>query len=163
MGSHSITCHPAEVTFPPLPQPKLVLCVCVCVCVCVCAGIIRCEDRGADNYGRTSDGESCGRRLPLAADVERDAHVDARVGGRRVADAQRPRVRHRHPALVRAHRVGVLAPAHPRLRLAPRRPAAENDVRADGHVRRPRLLAKLAPEHCRTAPSTGEISGRNRF
>jgi len=25
MGSHSITCHPAEVTFPPLPQPKLVL------------------------------------------------------------------------------------------------------------------------------------------
>ena len=21
MGSHSITCHPAEVTFPPLPQP----------------------------------------------------------------------------------------------------------------------------------------------
>jgi len=25
MGSHSITCHPAELTFPPLPQPKLVL------------------------------------------------------------------------------------------------------------------------------------------
>ena len=25
MGSHSITSHPAEVTFPPLPQPKLVL------------------------------------------------------------------------------------------------------------------------------------------
>jgi len=25
MGSHSITCHPAAVTFPPLPQPKLVL------------------------------------------------------------------------------------------------------------------------------------------
>ena len=25
MGSHSVTCHPAEVTFPPLPQPKLVL------------------------------------------------------------------------------------------------------------------------------------------
>ena len=25
MGSHSITCHPAEVTFPSLPQPKLVL------------------------------------------------------------------------------------------------------------------------------------------
>ena len=25
MGSHSITCHPADVTFPPLPQPKLVL------------------------------------------------------------------------------------------------------------------------------------------
>jgi len=24
-GSHSVTCHPAEVTFPPLPQPKLVL------------------------------------------------------------------------------------------------------------------------------------------
>ena len=24
-GSHSATCHPAEVTFPPLPQPKLVL------------------------------------------------------------------------------------------------------------------------------------------
>jgi len=23
--SHSVTCHPAEVTFPPLPQPKLVL------------------------------------------------------------------------------------------------------------------------------------------
>ena len=23
MGSHSVTCHPAEVTFPPLPQPKL--------------------------------------------------------------------------------------------------------------------------------------------
>jgi len=22
---HSVTCHPAEVTFPPLPQPKLVL------------------------------------------------------------------------------------------------------------------------------------------
>ena len=22
MGSHSVTCHPAEVTFPPLPQPK---------------------------------------------------------------------------------------------------------------------------------------------
>jgi len=21
MGSHSVTCHPAEVTFPPLPQP----------------------------------------------------------------------------------------------------------------------------------------------
>jgi len=25
MGSHSVACHPAEVTFPPLPQPKLVL------------------------------------------------------------------------------------------------------------------------------------------
>ena len=25
MGSHSVTCHPAEVTFPPLTQPKLVL------------------------------------------------------------------------------------------------------------------------------------------
>ena len=25
MGSHSVTRHPAEVTFPPLPQPKLVL------------------------------------------------------------------------------------------------------------------------------------------
>jgi len=25
MGSHSVTCHPAEMTFPPLPQPKLVL------------------------------------------------------------------------------------------------------------------------------------------
>ena len=25
MVSHSVTCHPAEVTFPPLPQPKLVL------------------------------------------------------------------------------------------------------------------------------------------
>jgi len=25
MGSHSVICHPAEVTFPPLPQPKLVL------------------------------------------------------------------------------------------------------------------------------------------
>jgi len=25
MGSHSVTCHPAEVAFPPLPQPKLVL------------------------------------------------------------------------------------------------------------------------------------------
>ena len=25
MGSHSVTCHPAETTFPPLPQPKLVL------------------------------------------------------------------------------------------------------------------------------------------
>jgi len=25
MGSHSITCHPTEVTFPLLPQPKLVL------------------------------------------------------------------------------------------------------------------------------------------
>jgi len=25
MGSHSVTCHPAEVTFPPLPQLKLVL------------------------------------------------------------------------------------------------------------------------------------------
>ena len=25
MGSHSVTCHPAEVTFPPLPQPKQVL------------------------------------------------------------------------------------------------------------------------------------------
>jgi len=25
MGPHSVTCHPAEVTFPPLPQPKLVL------------------------------------------------------------------------------------------------------------------------------------------
>ena len=25
MGSHSVTCHPAEVTFPPLPEPKLVL------------------------------------------------------------------------------------------------------------------------------------------
>ena len=24
-GSHSVTCHPAEVAFPPLPQPKLVL------------------------------------------------------------------------------------------------------------------------------------------
>jgi len=23
MGLHSVTCHPAEVTFPPLPQPKL--------------------------------------------------------------------------------------------------------------------------------------------
>ena len=25
MGSHSVTCHPAEVTFPPLTQPELVL------------------------------------------------------------------------------------------------------------------------------------------
>jgi len=25
MGSDSVTCHPAELTFPPLPQPKLVL------------------------------------------------------------------------------------------------------------------------------------------
>jgi len=25
MGSHSVTCHPAEVIFSPLPQPKLVL------------------------------------------------------------------------------------------------------------------------------------------
>jgi len=25
MGSHSVTCYPAEVTFPPLPQPKWVL------------------------------------------------------------------------------------------------------------------------------------------
>jgi len=25
IGSHSVTCHPAEVTFPPLPLPKLVL------------------------------------------------------------------------------------------------------------------------------------------
>jgi len=25
MGSHSVTCYPAEVTFQPLPQPKLVL------------------------------------------------------------------------------------------------------------------------------------------
>ena len=25
MRSYSVTCHPAEVTFPPLPQPKLVL------------------------------------------------------------------------------------------------------------------------------------------
>jgi len=25
MGSHSVTCHPAAVTFPPLTQPKLVL------------------------------------------------------------------------------------------------------------------------------------------
>jgi len=25
MGSHSVTCHPAAVTFPPLPQPKMVL------------------------------------------------------------------------------------------------------------------------------------------
>jgi len=25
VGSHSVTCHPAEVTFPPLPQPKPVL------------------------------------------------------------------------------------------------------------------------------------------
>jgi len=25
MGSHSVTCHTAEVTFPPLPQPKLVI------------------------------------------------------------------------------------------------------------------------------------------
>jgi len=25
MGSHSVTCHPAEVTFLPLPQPKLLL------------------------------------------------------------------------------------------------------------------------------------------
>ena len=25
MGSHNVTCHPAAVTFPPLPQPKLVL------------------------------------------------------------------------------------------------------------------------------------------
>ena len=24
-GSHSVTCHPTEVTFPLLPQPKLVL------------------------------------------------------------------------------------------------------------------------------------------
>ena len=42
MGSHSVTCHPAEVTFPPLPQPKLVLvlatpegCKAELTCVCV--------------------------------------------------------------------------------------------------------------------------------
>ena len=28
MGSHSVTCHRAEVTFPPLPQPKLYLVDC---------------------------------------------------------------------------------------------------------------------------------------
>jgi len=27
MGSHSVTCHPAKVTFSPLSQPKLVLCL----------------------------------------------------------------------------------------------------------------------------------------
>jgi len=25
VGVHSVTCHPAEVAFPPLPQPKLVV------------------------------------------------------------------------------------------------------------------------------------------
>jgi len=25
VGSDSVACHPAEVTFPPLPQPKMVL------------------------------------------------------------------------------------------------------------------------------------------
>jgi len=25
MGSYSVTCHPAELIFPPLPQPKMVL------------------------------------------------------------------------------------------------------------------------------------------
>ena len=25
IGSHSVTCHPAEAAFPPLPQPKLVV------------------------------------------------------------------------------------------------------------------------------------------
>ena len=25
MGSHGVTCHPTDVTFPPLPQPKPVL------------------------------------------------------------------------------------------------------------------------------------------
>jgi len=25
MGSHSVTCHPTELTFPPVPQTKLVL------------------------------------------------------------------------------------------------------------------------------------------
>ena len=25
VGSHGVTCHPAELAFPPLPQPKLVL------------------------------------------------------------------------------------------------------------------------------------------
>ena len=49
MGSHSVTCHPAEVTFPPLFQPKPVLDLATpegCkaeltgldVCVCVCSG-----------------------------------------------------------------------------------------------------------------------------
>jgi len=31
-GSHSVTCHPAEVTFPPLPQPQLVLLLEVALC-----------------------------------------------------------------------------------------------------------------------------------
>ena len=43
MGSHSVTYHPTEVTFPPLPQPKLVLdlptlegCKAELTCVCLC-------------------------------------------------------------------------------------------------------------------------------
>jgi len=32
MGSHSVTCHPAEVTFPPLPQQRLVLDLAWCSC-----------------------------------------------------------------------------------------------------------------------------------
>ena len=43
MGSHSVTCHPAEVTFPPLPQPKLVLDLatpegCKAELTCACIG-----------------------------------------------------------------------------------------------------------------------------
>ena len=49
-GSHSVTCHPAEVTFPPLPQPKPVLdlvtpegckaeLTCVCI-MCIAASLI---------------------------------------------------------------------------------------------------------------------------
>ena len=41
MGSRSVTCHPAELTFPPLPQPKLVL-------EWWGAGVVICLKRGAD-------------------------------------------------------------------------------------------------------------------
>ena len=50
MGSHSITCHPAEVTFPPLPQLKLVLvCVRVCVCVRACVCVSPLQNSGPCN------------------------------------------------------------------------------------------------------------------
>jgi len=41
MRSHSVTCHPAEVTFPPLPQPKLVPVAITAVCIAQCGRAVK--------------------------------------------------------------------------------------------------------------------------
>jgi len=60
MGSHSVTCHPATVTYPSLLQPKLVLDLatpkgCKAEMICV---VVRFQDRNTATYLRNNQAVS---------------------------------------------------------------------------------------------------------